>query len=61
MANGPLIPTLKLLSAVDWRLVSVTVTAALVLPTATVPKFNEVAESVTGELELLPAPPRVTV
>lgn len=42
-------------------MVSVTVTAALVLPTATVPKFNELADRVTGELELLPVPLRLTV
>lgn len=38
-----------------------TVTGALVLPIATVPKFNVDAESVTGELEVLPVPLRVTV
>jgi len=32
-----------------------------VLPTATVPRFNEVADSVAGELELLPVPLRLTV
>ena len=61
IAKGPLIPTLEMVRAVLWRLVSVTVTAALVLPTATVPKFNELADRVTGELELLPVPLRLTV
>ena len=42
-------------------MVSVTVTAELVLPTATVPRFNELADRVTGELELLPFPLRLTV
>src|ERR1019366_3330949 len=36
IAKGPLIPTLEIVSDVLWRLVSVTFTAALVLPTATV-------------------------
>ena len=61
IAKGPLIPTLEMVRAVLWRLVRVTVTAALVLPTATVPKFNELADRVTGELELLPVPLRLTV
>ncbi len=61
IAKGPLIPTLEMVRAVFWRLVRVTVTAALVLPTATVPKFNELADRVTGELELLPVPLRLTV
>ena len=61
IANGPLIPTLAIVRDVVWRLVSVTVTAALVLPTATVPRFNELADRVTGELELLPVPLRLTV
>jgi len=61
IAKGPLIPTLEIVRAVLWRLVSVTVTAALVLLTATVPKFNELADRVTGELELLPVPLRLTV
>ncbi len=38
-----------------------TVTGALVVPTGTVPKFNDDAESVTGVLEVLPVPLRVTV
>jgi hypothetical protein len=42
-------------------LVSVTVTGELVFPTAIVPRFNELAERVTGELELLPVPLRLTV
>lgn len=61
IAKGPLIPTLEIVRDVLWRLVSVTVTGALVLPIATVPKFNELAETVTGELELLPVPLRLTV
>jgi len=42
-------------------LVNVTVTGALGVPTATVPKFSDDAESVTGELEVLPVPLRATV
>jgi hypothetical protein len=61
IAKGPLIPTLEIVRDVLWRLVSVTVTAALVLPTVTVPKLNELADSVTGELEPLPVPLRLTV
>jgi hypothetical protein len=61
IAKGPLIPALEMVSVALWRLVSVTVTAALVPPTATVPRFNELADSVTGELELLPVPLRLTV
>ncbi len=61
IAKGPLIPTLEILRAVPWRLVKVTITAALVLPTTTVPRFNELADRVTGELELLPVPLRLTV
>src|ERR1019366_2120303 len=58
IAKGPLMPTPEMVRAVLWRLVSVTVTAALVLPTATVPRFNELAERVTGEVELPPEPLR---
>jgi hypothetical protein len=61
IAKGPLMPTVEMVSDVLWRLVSVTVTAALVLPTATVPKFSELADRVTGEPELLPVPLRLTV
>jgi len=61
IAKGPLIPTLEIVRAVLWRLVRVTVTAALVLPTPTVPKFSEPADRVTGELKLLPLPLRFTV
>jgi hypothetical protein len=61
VAKGPLIPTLEMARVELRRLVSVTVTAALVLPTATVPKFKELADRVTGELELLPVPLRLTV
>lgn len=61
IAKGPVIPTLEIVSGVLWRLVSVTLTGALVLPTATVPKFNALADKVTDEFELLPVPLRVTV
>jgi len=61
IAKGPLIPRLEMVRAVLWRLVSVMVTAALVLPTATVPRFNELADRVTGELEVPPVPLRLTV
>lgn len=59
--KGPLIPTLEMVSDVLWRLVSVTVTAALAPPTTADPKFRELAERVTGEPELLPVPLRLTV
>jgi hypothetical protein len=61
IAKGPLIPTLVMERAVLWRLVTLTVTAELVLPTATAPRFNELADRVTGELEPLPVPLRLTV
>jgi hypothetical protein len=61
IAKAPLIPTLVMERDALWRLVSVTVTAGLVLPTGTVPRFNELADSVTGEVELLPVPLRLTV
>ena len=61
IAKGPLISTLEIVRVVLWRLVRVTVTGALVVFTATVPKFNELADRVTGELELLPVPLRLTV
>ena len=61
IAKGPLIPALEIVRDVLWRLVSVTVTAELVPPTATVPRFNELADRVTGELELVPVPLRLTV
>ena len=60
IANGPLIPTLVMERAVLWRLVRVTLTAELVMPTGTAPRFREVPERVTGELELLPEPLRLT-
>jgi hypothetical protein len=61
IAKAPLIPTLVIERDELWRLVSVTVTAALVVPTVTVPRFSALADSVTGELEVLPVPLRLTV
>ena len=60
-AKGPLIPTLETAREALWRLVNVTVTAALVLPRVTVPKFKLLAERVTGELVPPPLPLRLTV
>jgi len=48
------------LKATLWRFVSVTVPAALVAPTATVPKFKVLEETVTGALPVA-VPLRLTV
>jgi hypothetical protein len=61
IANAPLVPILEKPRAALWRLVSVTVMTALVLPSTTVPKFRVLAERVTGELVLPPVPLRLTV
>jgi hypothetical protein len=61
IAKAPLIPMLEKVRDTLWRLVRVTVMAALVLPTATAPKFKVLAERVTGELVLLPVPVRFTL
>jgi hypothetical protein len=61
IAKGPVIPTLEIVRAVVWRLVSVTVVAELVAPTVTEPKLSVLAESVTGVLLGVPVPLRLTV
>jgi hypothetical protein len=50
IAKTPVIPMLLKVRDTLWRLVRVTVIAAAVLPTVTVPKFRVLAEEVTGEL-----------
>jgi hypothetical protein len=50
--------TLVILSATLWLFVRITVFDVLVAPTATIPKFSVVGESVTGAL---PVPVSVTV
>jgi hypothetical protein len=58
IAKPALVTMLEKLRDTLWRFVSVTLLAPLVLPTATVPKFKELEERVTGAL---PVPVRLTV
>jgi hypothetical protein len=57
MAKSPLVAMLVKLRVIGSAFVSVTDLAALVLPTATVPKLSELLERVTGAV---PVPERET-